>query len=201
MPIIASTLLLVPVSWPKYFFVPALIIKCEFLVFSVMMLSQICRLVHSTQNDRLFVPGVIMAVYHASLVLGRFAVAGFTTRTDPSMLAVMIVVLIALWTFFMMAFSLSAVFMTKRGDTDSKDGGESPLDSYESAFVLFASDRSLTEREQRICWDYARGRTVEYIAKSCGISKETVKTHLKRVYAKSSCHSRQELIDAIEGYS
>ena len=40
-----------------------------------------------------------------------------------------------------------------------------------------------------------RGRTGERIAAELFISKSTVETHLRRIYAKTGTHGRQELID------
>ena len=40
-----------------------------------------------------------------------------------------------------------------------------------------------------------RGRTAERIAGEFFISKNTVDTHLRRIYAKCGVHTRQELID------
>ena len=40
-----------------------------------------------------------------------------------------------------------------------------------------------------------RGRTAERIAGELCVAKSTADTHLRRIYAKTGVHSRQELID------
>lgn len=54
---------------------------------------------------------------------------------------------------------------------------------------------SLTEREREVFVLLAQARTVEDIARHLGISDNTVKTHIKRIYKKMGIHSRQDVID------
>ena len=53
-------------------------------------------------------------------------------------------------------------------------------------------DRQATEMVEQLT---ARGYTGERIAAEFYISKSTVDTHLRRIYAKCGVHGRQELID------
>lgn len=54
---------------------------------------------------------------------------------------------------------------------------------------------TLTEREREVFALLAQARTVEDIAQHLGISDNTVKTHIKRIYKKMGIHSRQDVID------
>ena len=56
-------------------------------------------------------------------------------------------------------------------------------------------ERGLSKREAEILPLALKGRTSERIAEQFVISKSTVDTHLRRIYAKCDVHSRQELID------
>ena len=73
----------------------------------------------------------------------------------------------------------------------------SDSDEKESAFLELAEQRGLSEREREIALLYAQGRSVPYISERCFISDTTVKSHLKKVYAKLGIHSKQELIDVV----
>lgn len=70
-----------------------------------------------------------------------------------------------------------------------------PDSSYLAALVSVAEIAGLTEREQEILAMYASGRSAVRIAEELYLSNYTVKTHLRRSYAKLGIHSRQELLD------
>ena len=56
----------------------------------------------------------------------------------------------------------------------------------------------LSRREADVLDLLARGRDVPYIAEELVISKNTVRSHIKSIFAKTGVHSRQELIDLVE---
>ena len=56
----------------------------------------------------------------------------------------------------------------------------------------------LTPREEETFAMLARGRNREYIENALQVSRNTVKAHVKHVYAKLGIHSHQELIDLVE---
>ena len=68
-------------------------------------------------------------------------------------------------------------------------------DRFDDACRLIAEESGLSKRESEILPLALRGRTGERIAAEFFISKSTVDTHLRRIYAKTGTHSRQELID------
>ena len=56
----------------------------------------------------------------------------------------------------------------------------------------------LTDREQQVLTEFARGRSFERISQTLFISRTTVKTHLRRIYVKADVHDRQQLLDALD---
>lgn len=68
-------------------------------------------------------------------------------------------------------------------------------DRFEEACARIAKAAKLSKRETEILPLALRGRTAERIASEFFISKNTVDTHLRRIYAKCGVHTRQELID------
>ena len=54
-------------------------------------------------------------------------------------------------------------------------------------------------RETEILAMLARGRSAPFIAQELVISPNTVKTHVKHIYAKLGAHSQQEIIDLVDG--
>lgn len=69
------------------------------------------------------------------------------------------------------------------------------------ALDLVAARYQLTAREREILSYLARGRTAKYIAAELVISENTAWTHIKRIYAKTHTHGRQELMDLVENES
>ena len=68
-------------------------------------------------------------------------------------------------------------------------------DRFDDACSLIAAEHGLSKREAEILPFALKGRTGERIAAEFYISKSTVDTHLRRIYAKCGVHGRQELID------
>lgn len=91
-------------------------------------------------------------------------------------------------------------------DTPAKLAGalQETLDEQEAADPLserctvLARQFSLTPRELEILELLARGRSKAYIADAFFISENTVRGHVKRLYAKLDVHSKQELVDCVE---
>lgn len=83
------------------------------------------------------------------------------------------------------------------GETGVSDGA-SAADAT-SLLAMLARDYDLTAREQEIATMLARGRNGTYIQEQLVISRNTVKTHTRHIYAKLGIHSQQELIDLFEG--
>lgn len=59
----------------------------------------------------------------------------------------------------------------------------------------------LSEREVEVLALYAQGYTQKRVAETLFISQGTAHAHIKRIYAKTDLHSRQELIDYLEEYT
>ncbi len=68
-------------------------------------------------------------------------------------------------------------------------------DHFKEACEAIVGASGLSKREAEILPLALRGRTSDRIAGELFISKSTVDTHLRRIYAKTGVHSRQELID------
>lgn len=67
----------------------------------------------------------------------------------------------------------------------------------ENAGSLIPDQYNLSKRETEIFNLIIAGRNVPFIADVLYLSKNTVRTHIKNIYAKVDVHSRQELIDLV----
>ncbi len=91
----------------------------------------------------------------------------------------------------------------KPGDGQAvKEGGgrDAPdaASSIEERCARIGSECGLTEREVEIFGMLARGRNGRFVMEHYVISRNTVKSHVKHIYAKLGVHSQQELIDLVE---
>ncbi|RDB61223.1 hypothetical protein C1878_12095 [Gordonibacter sp. 28C] len=82
---------------------------------------------------------------------------------------------------------------------DAEDGREGPAAFIERNCDALACEGGLTGRETEILKMLARGRSAPFIAQELVISPNTVKTHVKHIYAKLDAHSQQEIINLVEG--
>ncbi|MFQ8867491.1 MAG: response regulator transcription factor, partial [Eggerthella lenta] len=71
-------------------------------------------------------------------------------------------------------------------------------DSVTAGCAVAVERYGLSRREAEVLDLLARGRDVPYVAEELVISKNTVRTHTKSIFAKTGVHSRQELIDLVE---
>lgn len=70
-----------------------------------------------------------------------------------------------------------------------------PASSHPDALDLLRERFGLSAKEAQTVSEYSSGRSARYLADQAMISEHTVKTYLRRAYAKLGVHSRQELLD------
>lgn len=70
--------------------------------------------------------------------------------------------------------------------------------AFETACAAVAEKHRLTARETEVFELLARGRTSPVIQEKLVLSHNTVKTHVRHIYAKLDVHSQQELINMVE---
>ena len=90
---------------------------------------------------------------------------------------------------------LSYIFLFTEDDFNSLSKIATDIDSFDEVCLEISSRFGLSKRESETLPFALRGRTSGRIAESLGVSKSTVDTHLRRIYAKTGVHSRQELLD------
>ncbi|MFR4999618.1 MAG: helix-turn-helix transcriptional regulator [Slackia sp.] len=75
---------------------------------------------------------------------------------------------------------------------------KTPEEEFEERCSAIAQRHGLSPRECEVFVMLARGRNREYIQEQLVVSRNTVKAHVKHVYAKLGIHAHQELIDLVE---
>ncbi|WP_227114506.1 helix-turn-helix transcriptional regulator [Eggerthella sinensis] len=194
LPVFATALLFLPLFWDREVFVSGFIMKCGFLIYTSLMWMQLQRLTSKAPDKSFFFFGIALGLYHLALMVGRlfaYALNAFTVLSDQTIASA---ALVAIWLLSMAALVMLLAHRRRKETPPAS----APETSFDSAYALFAREHGLSERETLITREFSRGRTVAHIADELVVSQETVKTHLKRAYAKTGCHNRQDLIDLIE---
>lgn len=144
---------------------------------------------------RVAIPAVLLLVFAAYVTIGlkRFTFAGAIDGIDP------------------VPVGATATRKGTGAGAETEPGAETGAVSVpmaaaqapEEAFAVrcdaIAEEFSLTPREAEVFAMLARGRDRAYIEEALVVSRNTVKAHVKHVYAKLGIHSHQELIDLVEG--
>ena len=112
----------------------------------------------------------------------------------PTQEAVTIAVLVSLVVALLVI--IGAPVAAKAAAGGSAVGEASDL---EARVALAAARFRLSPREQEVLAIWATGHTGAYIEKQLFISKNTVKTHLNHIYAKTKTANREELLELLEG--
>lgn len=80
--------------------------------------------------------------------------------------------------------------------------GDSPLRRRGIDFCLkfeqFSAEKHLSERERDVLFEALHGRTVEGVAETLFLSRDTVKTYLSRAYARAGVNNKQAVLKLID---
>ena len=84
-------------------------------------------------------------------------------------------------------------------DAPAGEQEEPAPDPYDRRIEAVALAHHLSRRETDVFALIARGRSVPFIAEALVISENTVRSHARRIYDKLGVHSKQELLNMVEG--
>ena len=86
---------------------------------------------------------------------------------------------------------------------DSQAGAAAPAPTSEELLSVqcaqLAERYGLTEREREVLVPLVRGRSASSIGSQLSMSTETARTHIRHIYQKIDIHSREELMDIVDG--
>ena len=96
-------------------------------------------------------------------------------------------------------FSLAETIEGIRPPEPARVSQGSRVEEVERTCAELAAARGLTPREAEVLALLARGHNNAVIQEELTLTRNTVKTYVKRIYAKLDVHSQQEVIDLVEG--
>ncbi len=127
-----------------------------------------------------------------------------SAQADGALSFVIAAVMLLLFTAYLVIGMKHFSFKEVIDGVESLDPGAvvtSPQDQFNERCNGIAQTYGLTPRETEIFAMLARGRNSEYIQETLVVSRNTVKAHVKHIYAKLDIHSHQELIDLVDSPS
>lgn len=94
-------------------------------------------------------------------------------------------------------FSFSAAIQGVK-PVEEVEAPAAPEAAIDTRCAHLAAVHGLTEREGEVFALLARGRNGAFIQEECRVTRNTAKTHIRRIYQKLGVHTQQELIDLVE---
>lgn len=224
MPIIASLLVFLPFLGEQFNLFFSTVLSGGYYFIALL----ITYVVAETAHVRNLSPYVLMGaaaclarVCLAAALLGGHAIGslpGGLFGESEHIMRYLVVIMAVIY-----ALSLAAVLVSRdrrrrrRGDADAGASAAVPApagaaeaaplpagaaaegdDAFDARCAAVAAAGGLTEREAEIMRYLARGRTKAHIAGVPFVSENTVRSHVRNIYAKLEVHTRQQLIDLVE---
>ena len=214
MPVIASLLVFLPFLGEQYnlFFSTVLLGSYYFIALLI------TYIVAETAHEQHVSPYVLMAaaaglarICLAVALVGGYLIGslsgGFFGEGEHTIRYLIIIMAV------IYALSLAAVLVSRDRRRKQRDSIEEvqltevveegertvPEEALDERCARLAEHGRLTEREAEVLGYLARGRTKVHIAGALFVSENTVRSHVRNIYSKLGVHTRQELIDLLEG--
>ena len=196
-PLLTGVLIIWPFANFQYsYFVGAAFVAGHSLISTSVMYLIIREAHESDLNPYAFMGASVLLIRLASVsgIVGGTVIAGLDL--NPSF-KTMLVFCIALY-----LLSIVLLFMLrirKRSEREQRPAASGEPVRSEDAFDAKGAEvtarHGLTDRESEILLLLARGRSSTYIGEALYLSPNTVRGHIKNIYAKLGVHSKQEIID------
>lgn len=135
--------------------------------------------------------------YLTNLLLMRYAgMAAYNiSKVAAVCLALVAIVVVALFALSSTRHNQIAPILKK---TSAQNGSRYTTDNSDELIQLLVDRKGFSPREAEISVLFAQGRSAPYIAKQLFLAESTVKSHIRRAYAKMGVHNRQDFLDALE---
>lgn len=176
-----------------------------FLVFSVTSSLMVVSCARTARNQSLapvFVYGFFAGMVYASSLVGSVVGLLVGAGRGVGLAELSVVALVAVYVLsvamVMPHKGRAARSQAGAGEGRSVASAGSAGDVVSAGCAVVVERYGLSRREAEVLGLLARGRDVPYVAEELVISKSTVRTHVKSIFAKTGVHSRQELIDLVE---
>ena len=140
----------------------------------------------------------LVGVLMGNRLLGQPWAEGFSPAI-ATMAMTMLIVIVAINMLSEQDFMLFVRPLKVEGAADDREAPVDPERAFEERCAWLAAEYGLSGRELDVLKLLARGRSLPYIEESLHISNSTARTHTRSIYRKLDIHSRQALLNLVEG--
>jgi DNA-binding CsgD family transcriptional regulator len=182
----ASLLLVVPVSFPKTFLLPTISVGVGLIRLLVWLL--LVKAVLDKRAPAAFCFGFLAFAQFSGTFLGQIIAVASGNNQFILSFAILICLLIA-----------ALIVVAARGLLSPVHPERPELTDKQQALNVLGERHGLSPREKEVLVIWLSGHTSNYVEESLHISKNTVKTHLSHIYAKTGTSNREELLALVEG--
>lgn len=206
-PLVGVALFLFP-FWTHWFQAFVLTLGCCMFSLASILMMTLCLDLSRTSGVGLgAVYGLFAACTYLAQIMGGSLARIVGASAYPAQFQVVAVVALLLWGLSAIALVVMWRARTVRGEARGASGrnvapnepASSPAaDPVTRACELLRRRFDLTPREVDVLELLGRGRDVSVVAETLGVSRNTVRSHVQRLYADTGVHDRQELIDLVE---
>ena len=214
-PIIIVTALafvLVPLLGAEFAWLQAIVVGVAYNIFILTLWCLFANIAGQTDLGAVRVFGLGRGASAFGTTFGRFfavlvVVAAPQLKDSVGEVGIVAAIIILVMAMFIfdektLGEALDKTFQEAAAPAIAGAGGEREALDPEEAWNLncarFGESCGLTAREAEVLALFARGRTARYISEDLGISYNTAKGHVRKLYEKCGVHSRQELIDSLD---
>jgi DNA-binding CsgD family transcriptional regulator len=203
-PVVVTALSITPLFWDNTPFSSSIIIKCIYVIYASIIWVSLAEKAYAKPEKTVFFFGSL-GFPALSLLIGRELGASLSAANQLNFGTMAGFSIGAIWLILMIGMLLLGLFFKNKNKqlaglqtaTARAENALAPA-SQTDKYLSFSRNSSLSKRETEILIEFAQGRSAIYISKILSISEYTVKSHLRRIYAKANVHNRQELLDLIE---
>lgn len=200
-PVVVTALSVTPFFWDNTPFSSSIIIKCIYVIYTSIIWVSLAEKAYAKPEKTIFFfcslgfPALCLPIgRELGASLSATNQLNFGTMAGFSIGAIWLILMVGmLFLGFFYKNKRPAALQATTASAENTSASLSPTDKY----LNFSRDAGLSKRETEILIEFAQGRSAIYISKNLSISKHTVKSHLRRIYAKANVHNRQELLDLI----
>lgn len=222
-PLFATGCLLLPYFWEGPIPSAGLLVKCGYTLYQVMFWMLLARKCYEDIRHTYLYFGIFYGLFELATAAARLAASSlyqadmidFSTMATVALFSLWLIALYGLLFFAISKYwqrgrAVSALEKVSEEEVPESDvAGESAsgaasalLDTSPFARNLDAFCRrfDITPREREVLVEAMHGYSMENIGRKLFVSRETVKTHLRRIYNKVGVSGKQELISYIERF-